>query len=352
MTRGITRTWLLLGCLLLGPPLAAEELKLRFEPLPLDPESPGKTRFGKLTYRGGIELGPERPHQGFGEISGLLVSPDGRRILAVQDIGWWLTAELRYDGAGNLAGIDGAEVAPILGSDGSALAGRQADAEGLTLPAGEPFGGDVLVSFERDHRVARYPLGSDGFAARPRPIPMPEALREAPANGSLEGIVSLPDGRLLAVTERQLDDDANLVGWLVEGTRFHRLALRRDGLYSVTDLAVLPGGDVLALERLYLPGLGSSMQIRRIPGSTIAPGAVLHGEVLIRLAGNHNIDNMEGLAVRSAGDVLLLYVISDDNRDRRQRTVLLMFSLPAEAPSPGPASDPEEGAPPPRQDHP
>jgi hypothetical protein len=245
----------------------------------------------------------------------------------VQDIGWWLAAELRYDDAGNLVGIEKAEVAPILGSDGSPLAGEGADAEGLALPAGGTFGGDVLVSFERDHRVARYPLGADGFAARPVPIPMPEGLRGAPANGGLEGIVSLPGGKLLAFTERHLDENANLVGWLAEGSDFHRLTLRREGLYAVTDLAALPGGDVLALERLYLPGLGSSMQIRRLPGPAVRPGAVLDGEVLIRLPGSHNIDNMEGLAVRKTPEETLLYVISDDNRNPRQRTLLQMYSI-------------------------
>jgi hypothetical protein len=43
----------------------------------------------------------------------------------------------------------------------------------------------------------------------------------------------------------------------------------------------------------------------------------------------HAIDNMEGLALRSAGpDRTLLYVVSDDNFNRPlQQTLLMLFEL-------------------------
>ena len=324
--------WICLALSLLALPVCAEtlaeKLALRYTPVPLHTEEPGRKQVGKLIYRGGIHVEPEKRHPRFGEISGLLVSPDGRRLLAVQDFGWWLTAELLHDKKGNLVGIRDAFIAPMLGADGSALTGKDADAEALTLPAGQAFGGDVLVSFEAHHRVDRYPFGAHGFAARPQPVSMPEALREAPLNGGLEAITSLQDGRLLGITELHANEEGNLMGWLVKGPQFDSISLGLDGAFSATDLATLPGGDIVVLERLFLPGFARSMRIRRIPRAALRPGAVLTGEVLAEMGRRYNIDNMEALAVRvtPAGRVLL-YVASDDNRNPRQRTLLLQFEL-------------------------
>ncbi len=306
----------------------AEKLDLRYTPVPLHRKDPALRQVGRLIYRGGLHLEPAKQHARFGEISGLLVSPDGRRLLAVQDFGWWLTAELVHDENGDLVGIRDAFVAPMLGADGSALTGKDADAEALALPAGQGFGGDVLVSFERHHRVDRYPFGAHGFAARPQPLPMPAALHEAPRNGGLESITTLQDGRLLGITEMYVNDDGDLQGWLVQGEQFDSVSLLLHGAFAATDLASLPGGDVVVLERLFLPGFARSMRIRRIPAISLRPGAVLDGEILAKLDRHYNIDNMEALAVRTTADGrTLLYIASDDNQSPRQRTLLLLFEL-------------------------
>ena len=53
------------------------------------------------------------------------------------------------------------------------------------------------------------------------------------------------------------------------------------------------------------------------------------GDVLANLSfQDSNIDNMEGLAVRrGANGETLLYMMSDNNFSRFQRTLLLMFEL-------------------------
>ena len=44
---------------------------------------------------------------------------------------------------------------------------------------------------------------------------MPEALKNAANNKALEGVARLPDGRLLAITERTLDAHGNMIVMLV-----------------------------------------------------------------------------------------------------------------------------------------
>jgi hypothetical protein len=98
--------------------------------------------------------------------------------------------------------------------------------------------------------------------------------------------------------------------------------------YRVTDLALLPGGDLLILERSFSLERGAGMQLRRVKRSAVAPLRAFTGEVLADLDVRYSIDNMEAAAVRQNGKgETLIYVLSDDNYNGLQRTVLLMFAI-------------------------
>jgi hypothetical protein len=102
----------------------------------------------------------------------------------------------------------------------------------------------------------------------------------------------------------------------------------RSSSYDVTDLAFLPDGDLLLLERRFalLGGLGC--RLRRMAGAAIAPGAQVDGEIVYESDGSHRIDNMEGLAVHREGRETIVTLISDNNFNRSlQRTLLLEFAL-------------------------
>lgn len=293
----------------------------------LDPENPRQTQFGKLTYVAGIVLKSGNPE--FGGYSGLLVSADGARLLAVSDRGHWLAASLAYKD-GRIGGVTNATLSPLLDETGQPVnAGGKADSE--SLAAGQPgnLAGPVLVSFERDHRVLRYPLNQGGFRARPERVFMPPKLSGAPSNKGIEALEQRADGAILALTEEWLDGDGNHTGWLVGKDAADDIRLRRDGLFDPTDMKFLPDGDLLVLERRFTVLGGPGMQIRRIRADSIRPGALLDGEVLISLTAKYGIDNMEGLAVRSnAAGGTELFVISDDNFSGVQKTLLLQFLLP------------------------
>ncbi|MCV4593953.1 esterase-like activity of phytase family protein, partial [Escherichia coli] len=82
----------------------------------------------------------------------------------------------------------------------------------------------------------------------------------------------------------------------------------------MTDLAFLPSGDMLLLERRFSYFRGVASRLRRIPAAAIAPGATVDGPVVFSADAGHQIDNMEGLAVRrDASGATVLSMISDDN---------------------------------------
>jgi hypothetical protein len=135
-------------------------------------------------------------------------------------------------------------------------------------------------------------------------------------------------GAVIAVSERSSETEPWTRGFLIGGPRPGELAVRRTDGYDVTDLAFLPDGDMLILERRYSLLRGIAMRIRRIAGHDIMPGAMLDGPVLLEATGERQIDNMEALAVSvGPNGESVVTIMSDDNFSFFQRTLMLRFVL-------------------------
>ena len=315
---------------LIAPLLAAlgaapgrgEPIEVRSVAVVLNLEDRSQTTVGRLRYLGGLKLSSRDPR--FGGLSGLTIAADGRHLVAVSDHGFWFTAELVSDPDGVPEAIVGADLAPLLGPDGAPLQGRRRDAEAVErAPSGA-----YIVSFERAHRLMRYGAAGGPAGARPTPLATPPALGEAPTNGGVEAFAVLGPGRLLVVTEDLRVGEDAVAGWLIAGARAWPLTYLTRHRFKPTDFALLPSGDVLALERRYSPIAGPGARLVRIERAAIAPGARLAGAELARLVPPLTVDNMEGLAVRAtAGGATLLYLLSDDNYNPLQATLLMVFRL-------------------------
>lgn len=335
------RRWLAGGAaaaLLAGP--AATAAYLRFRPMRggPDPEriaiaaepffepcggDPGALRTA-FRFRSGLVLSSAAP--GFGGLSGL--SRDGDRLLAVTDHGLWLSARLLVEN-GRLSGLADAVLAPLLGPDGRPLRdGGSYDSESLAVSGGEAF-----VGIERRHGVWRFDLGRDGTAARGRPVQVPPAVAELPANAGLEALaVASPGhplaGALLAVAERSGSGaDTPTAGWVLTGPEQFAFEVRRIDGFDITDMAFTPAGELLLLERHFTPLSGASSRIRRVAPDAIRPGALLDGDAVLSAGSGCRLDNLEGLAVHSepGTGATVVTMVSDDNFSPLQRTLLVEF---------------------------
>ena len=86
------------------------------------------------------------------------------------------------------------------------------------------------------------------------------------------------------------------------------------------------------LERRFsiLGGLG--IRIRRIDHAKVRPNALLEGEAIAEFRPPAIYDNMEGIGVHAQADGRTrLYLLSDDNKNPVQRTILMSFLLPDDA---------------------
>jgi hypothetical protein len=307
-----------------APPAAIE---VRAETVAaFDVRDRSRRQFGQLEFRGGLAL--RSSHKNFGGISAIRVAADGAHFIALSDKGWWFRGRIVYEGS-RPSGIVDAEMAPILGPDGHPLAARGwYDTESIAED-----GSTLYVGIERVHQIVRFNYGKEGLLARGRPIPAPPGFRSLPFNRGLEALVFVPKGlplggTLVAISERGLDAAGNINGFLLGGPSPGGFAVQRSSSYDVSDAALLPGGDVLLLERKFSWTSGLTVRIRRIGLSEIKPGATVDGPVLFEADLGYEIDNMEGLSVhRDPGGETVLTLISDDNFMPFQRTLLLQFTL-------------------------
>ena len=290
-----------------------------------DPREPSRTRFGALTFRGGLVL--ESTDRDFGGLSGLHMEPDGEHFVALSDHGRWFRGRIVYQGNTPVAIAD-AETAPILGADGRTLKSRGwYDTEALAWD-----GSTAWVGIERVQQVVRFDFAKDGLRARGSPIAISPGMKLLPHNQSIECLAAAPKdsplgGQVVSVSERGLDTHGNLMSFLI-GTPGGVFSLRRSDDFDVSDCAVTPDQKLLVLERRFSWLRGLAVRIRSVPLADIKPGALVDGPELMFADMAYQIDNMEGLAVhRSASGATVLTLVSDDNFSPLQRTLLLQFTL-------------------------
>ncbi|MEO1066974.1 MAG: esterase-like activity of phytase family protein [Pseudomonadota bacterium] len=309
------------------------DIDIKVEPFSdFEPRDPNRRDFGPLKFRFGAVLSSATDH--FGGLSGMEMLDKGTRMLAISDTGYWLVADVLRDRRGRITGFQNARMAALYSGVGprKVAAKYYSDAEGLAL-----LGDDVFVSFESINVVARYRADLETLRMEPTVIDLPGEMATIDHNQGMEALVALPgesslNGQLLTITERGESRLGPAFGWVLkadgENADTAKFFVERDGLYDVTDAALLADGDLLTLERKFTLGSGIGMRLRRLSSRAMTPGARVEGETLFEAGVAHRIDNMEALSVykNERGDTVVA-VLSDDNHSLLQRTILLEFVL-------------------------
>jgi hypothetical protein len=217
----------------------------------------------------------------------------------------------------------------MLGPDGRPITARGwFDSESIALD-----GSFVYVGLERVNKLLRFNFAKGFTRSHGEVVPLPPAARKLPYNKGLEALVMVPKGQplagtLIAISERGLDAEGNILGFLIGGRTPGQFSLRRSENFDVSDATLLPSGDLLVLERKFSLLAGVGIRIRRIALKAVAPGAVVDGPAIFTADLSNEIDNMEGIDshVTPEGDTVLT-MVSDDNFSMIQRNLLLQFTL-------------------------
>jgi hypothetical protein len=302
-------------------------IEVNARPIPsFDPRDRSHVRFGSLEYRSGLVLTSR--FRGFGGLSGLRLDSKGERFIAISDHGSWFTGRIVYQGR-EMTGLADVEAAPMLGPDGRTLAARGwYDSESIALD-----GPLVYIGIERVNRLLRFDFSKGFTRSRGEVVPLPPAARRLPHNKGLEALVMVPKGlplagTLIALSERGLDAQGDLIGFLIGGPTPGQFAIRRSNDFDISDAVLLPSGELLVLERKFSWVSGLGIRIRSVPLKSLAPGALVDGPAIFDADLGHEIDNMEGIDAHLTpeGDTVLT-LVSDDNFSMLQRTLMLQFTL-------------------------
>lgn len=281
-----------------------------------------ETRIGRLRYRGGLEL--SSPSGAFGGLSGMEVL-ENERLIAVSDNGDWFEARLELDEAGDLVGTRDWRTALMRDETGAPFPSKSAgDSEDLA----QMTDGRFAVSFEQTQTIRIYDLNRDGPFGPAVAGPVMAEAQRLPDNSGLEAIVATSSGELIIGAE----------GGGARTTPIWRVSLDAQepvpprtryplaSGYSLTSLDRLPDGGYVALERFFAPVIGPRARITRFHFN--AEGAIVDVEELARLAPPMPVDNFEAIsAIRGPDGATRLYIVSDENFSRRQRTLLLAFDI-------------------------
>jgi len=272
---------------------------------------PGGARLDEgVRFAGGVELVLETtsPLHSLSDLKLL----DDRTFVSVSDAGDLVQGRLRLDASGRLAGVEGLEVRRLTLMDGAPILEKaDGDAEGLAIDAA----GDLLVSFERNHRIWNY-----GDPRRPVLTPVPVRMPDVvfALNDGMEGLAVGPDGwRVSGESGGVWDCTAAHCAEVISP-----VTMPSDSDYRITGMDRDPSGaGWFIVQRSFRPPVDARARVMRMSGD----GSL--GPVLIELKLPGTTDNFEGIAAVVRDGETRLYLLSDDNANAVQRTLLLAFDV-------------------------
>lgn len=234
-------------------------------------------------------------------------------VWSVSDAGDLVRFRLVEDARGGPAGMGGFQMRRLTLTDGQPITEKvDGDAEAIVFTPS----GDLLVSFERNHRIWSY--GPANQLTPPVPVASPNYA--FPLNDGMEGVAAGPGGW------RATGESGGVWDCTPDGCAVVMAPpepLLADSDYRITSLDRAPDGNGwFALQRSFSPPIDARARIRRMA----ADGTL--GPVLVELKLPGTTDNFEGLSVehRPNGTTRLM-ILSDDNNSERQRTLLLVFDV-------------------------
>lgn len=275
------------------------------------------------------------------ELSGLAWAADEKTLYAVSDAGF--VAHLRpHFHNGNLIRVYLDAIHPLLGPDGSPLAKRLADAEGLTARNARNGARDdteLIISFETTPRIVHYTPKGEYLRETALPLPLRVPGHYSATNRELEALTEHDEFGLITGPERPLKkaDQSMITLYSVAGHSwlYHPVDPEHSALVG---LESMPGGDLLVLERrfasVFRPVIFSLRRMHLDP-QVISGDASITDIAHFDSSRGWAIDNFEAVA-RHEGS--RYFMVSDDNESALQKTLLMYFEI-SDVTAPSPAVD-------------
>ena len=298
-------------------------------------------RYMDMRLLGTVEI-PDDPVDGIrvDEMSGLAWDEDEGLLYALSNRGKLFHLKPEFDDNGRLVDVQVLAAHRLRTRYGRKLKKPHRDTEGLSLlkaTNGKRGDTELLISFEREPKIARFDNHGYEIKALPLPPPLDDADRYDTTNHGLESVTVHPRHGILTAPEVPLRGSDGITLYSLDGEQW-RIPAFPVADNSIVGMETMPNGDLLLLERAFSsmlsPIVVSLHRVRlddtcrggdRQPAQSCASRPV----AIMSSAKGWDLDNFEGLA-RHRGN--RYFMVSDNNRFWLQRTLLSYFEvLPPEA---------------------
>ena len=334
---------ILLLALLLGLPVSACATR-EFEATPIslaDRVSLGDTYAG-IRLLGALRIArAEIDGLRLCGLSGLAWDEDAGLLYAISDEGRLFHLRPEFDRQGFLSGMRPVAAYPLRDAAGVPLRAPFNDSEGLAIRNGEngvPGDSELLVSFEVKPRVVRYSPAGQWWGEETLPGLLRDIRNYRDSNQALESVATDSLWGVLVSPEMPLRNDP--AGWVRIFTRngpFWNYPLSQAPGSALVDMVALSDGGLLALERAFVTPLRPLIISLRRTGPLPAPGTdqtplKVADVAVFDSSQGWLLDNFEGLT-RHRNE--RFFMVSDDNCNAWQTTLLVYFELKSVATAPG-----------------
>ncbi|WP_447765930.1 esterase-like activity of phytase family protein [Sphingopyxis panaciterrae] len=272
---------------------------------------------GPLRFVRGWHL--SSPHSYFGGFSSIAhIGPD--RFQLVGDNGYWTRLTLNADGRALALRIHGLPT-----PDGRPRRKSMIDAEAMVF---DPASGKTWIALEGINQIWRLDADLAAIESR-RTLPGPPYW---PGNSGPEAMARLADGRTVVFSEDADDDPRGREALLYAGDPAEpgpapiRFFYDSRGKGLVSDAAPLPDGRILLVHRRlgFDPVFTTIVAI--VDPADIGEDAVVRSRTIGRIP-KPLAENYEGAAISVAQGRTWLWLVSDDNFNVWQRSLLLQYEL-------------------------
>ncbi len=292
-------------------------------------------RYMEMRLLGTVKI-PDNPVDGIrvDEMSGLAWDEDEQILYALSNRGKLFHLEPIFAG-GILVDVKVRAAIRLRTRYGRKLKKPRRDTEGLALlngNNGKKGDSELLISFERTPKIARFDNRGYEIAALPLPPPLDDADRYDTTNHGLESVTVHPRHGIITAPEVPLRGTDGITLYGLDGQQW-KIPAFPVADNSIVGMEVMPNGELLLLERAFSSMLAPiivSLHRVRLDASCRADGdhpghsCESHPVAIMSSSKGWDLDNFEGLA-RHRGN--RYFMVSDNNRFWLQRTLLSYFEV-------------------------
>lgn len=260
------------------------------------------------------------------ETSGLAWDHDQQSLILLSDRGYFIHTKPIFK-KGTLIDLDFLSYHQLLDSNNKKLKNKSTDSEGLALLNSKnnlKNDTELLISFERKPRIIKYTTDGKYISKQALNNDLNNIKNYKSENKALEAITLHDQFNIITGPERPLDNNSNSLS--LHNLQNKKWLFKPDNEKhgSLVGLTTLPNNRIIALERIFsniFTGVSHAIHLITLNEDSIEQ------KVLFRTRPEEAYlnENFEGISWHEENR---FFMISDDNDNPFQRTLLMYFEIP------------------------